>query len=81
MLKLPRVFIDIRGNLSMTITTQQLPDTGFIRLSAVLKFIPVSRSSWWNGIKTGRYPKPVKLGPRTTAWRVSDIRALIDNNK
>ncbi|WP_246499010.1 helix-turn-helix transcriptional regulator [Microvirga soli] len=39
--------------------------------------IPVSRSTWWAGIKDGRYPKPVKLGPRITAWRVEDIRALI----
>lgn len=39
--------------------------------------IPVSRSSWWSGIKLGRYPKSVKLGPRTTAWRVEDIRTLI----
>jgi hypothetical protein len=39
---------------------------------------PVGRSSWWAGIKSGRFPKPVKLGPRTTAWRVEDIRALIE---
>ncbi|MCX7179439.1 MAG: AlpA family phage regulatory protein, partial [Proteobacteria bacterium] len=26
---------------------------------------------------SGRYPKPVKLGQRTTCWRVEDIRALI----
>ncbi|MBM6580990.1 AlpA family phage regulatory protein [Microvirga sp. BT689] len=37
----------------------------------------MSRSTWWAGIKDGRYPKPVKLGPRITAWRVEDIRALI----
>jgi hypothetical protein len=30
------------------------------------------------GIKTGRFPKPVKLGPRTTAWKVEDIRTLIE---
>ncbi|HXD35423.1 MAG TPA: AlpA family phage regulatory protein, partial [Rhodanobacter sp.] len=34
--------------------------------------------TWWNGVRSGRFPKPVKLGPRTTAWRVEDIRALID---
>jgi len=39
--------------------------------------IPISRSSWWKGVKEGRYPKPVKLGPRTTAWRLSDIQPLI----
>ena len=40
--------------------------------------IPVSKSMWWAGVKSGRFPEPVKLGPRTTAWRVEDIRSLID---
>lgn len=39
--------------------------------------IPVKKSCWWDGVKSGRFPKPVKLGPRVTAWRVEDIRALI----
>jgi prophage regulatory protein len=66
----------------------QLPETGFLRLSQIIgnpkatppipPIIPVSKSSWWAGCKSGRYPKPVKLGNRTTAWRVSDILALIE---
>jgi len=55
-----------------------LPIVGYIRLPDVLKVFPVSKSSWWAGIKEGRYPQPVKLGPRTTAWRVEDIRELIN---
>lgn len=55
-----------------------LPDTGYVRLPTVLRLIPVARSTWWQGVKTGRYPQPVKLGPRITAWRVEDIRALIE---
>ena len=57
-----------------------LPATGFLRLRSVLAPlgpIPVSKSTWWAGVKSGRFPKPVKLGPRITAWRVDDIRALI----
>lgn len=54
-----------------------LPETGFVRLPDVLKVFPVSKSTWWAGVKDGRYPKPVKLGPKMTAWRVEDIRALI----
>ncbi|MEE9451867.1 MAG: AlpA family phage regulatory protein [Gammaproteobacteria bacterium] len=54
-----------------------LHESGFIRLSEVLQLIPIGKSSWWNGIKTGRYPKGVKLGARTTAWRVSDINQLL----
>ena len=58
-----------------------LPLTGFVRLSSILAPrgpIPVSKSTWWAGVKTGRFPKPVKLGPRITAWRVEDLRALIE---
>jgi len=55
-----------------------LPQDGFIRLNNVLKFIPVGKSTWWEGVKSGRFPKPVKLGQRTTAWCVEDIRGLIE---
>jgi prophage regulatory protein len=57
------------------------PKTGLLRLRALVgpgKPIPVSPSTWWEGVKTGRFPKPVKLGPKITAWRVEDIRALIE---
>lgn len=60
----------------MTHTTS-LPETGFMRLPAVLAVIPVSKSTWWAGVRSGRYPKAVKLGVKITAWRVEDIRALI----
>jgi prophage regulatory protein len=57
---------------------QNLPETGLLRVNQILRFIPISRSSWWDGVKTGRFPKPFKLGQRTTVWRVSDILALIN---
>lgn len=59
-------------------TASALPDTGFLRLPDVLRLYPVSRSTWWAGVKKGRYPQPCKLGERATAWRAEDIRALID---
>lgn len=55
-----------------------LPIVGYVRLYQILAVFPVSRSTFWAGVKSGRFPKPVKLGPRTTAWRVEDIRRLID---
>jgi predicted DNA-binding transcriptional regulator AlpA len=55
-----------------------LPDTGFVRLPEVLRLIPVSKSTWWAGVKSGRYPASVKLGQHITAWRVGDIRSLIE---
>jgi prophage regulatory protein len=56
-----------------------LPDTGYLRLSQIIpSIIPVSKSTWWAGCKEGRYPRSVKLSARCTAWRVEDIRALIE---
>ena len=65
-----------------------LPEAGYLRLSQIVgnkkadppipAIIPVSKSTWWAGIKTGRYPQPVKLSERCTAWRVEDIRSLIE---
>jgi prophage regulatory protein len=60
-------------------TLTSLPETGLIRLSTVLRFIPISKSTWWDGVKKGRFPQAVKLGPRTTCWKVEDIRKLIDS--
>ncbi|MDP6854133.1 MAG: AlpA family phage regulatory protein [Arenicellales bacterium] len=64
---------------------QTLPETGFLRISHILgnpktntpPIIPVSKSTWWAGVASGKFPKPVKLGPATTAWRAEDIQALI----
>jgi hypothetical protein len=59
---------------------QLLPNEGFVRLSGIIgpgRPVPVSKSTWWAGVKTGRFPAPVKLG-RITVWRVQDIRALIE---
>jgi predicted DNA-binding transcriptional regulator AlpA len=54
-----------------------LPETGFVRLPQVLRVIPLGKTSWWKGVKSGRFPKPVKLSARCTAWRAEEIRALI----
>jgi prophage regulatory protein len=67
----------------------QLPETGYLRLPQIIgdrradppipAIIPVSKSTWWQGVASGRYPKPVRtLGTRITAWKVEDIRALIE---
>lgn len=56
----------------------QLPATGFVRVADIIKVIPVGKSTWWAGVKEGRFPQPVKLSTRTTAWRVEDIRAWME---
>ena len=65
-----------------------LPETGYLRLRQIIgdpkadppvpPLIPVSRSTWWAGVASGRFPQPLKLSPGVTAWRVEDIRALIE---
>ena len=66
-----------------------LPSSGYVRLSQIVgnpkadppipAIIPVSKATWWNGVKSGRFPKPVKpFGPRITCWNVEDIRALLN---
>ena len=74
----------------------QLPSTGYVRIWQIIgdpgnpyakppkppipALIPVGKSTWWAGVKSGRYPQPVKtLGRRITCWRVEDIRALISS--
>lgn len=67
----------------------KLPETGFLRLSQIIgdpkaqppipAVIPVSKSTWWEGVRSHRYPQPVRtLGARITAWRVEDIRTLVE---
>jgi prophage regulatory protein len=67
----------------------QLPDTGFLRLPQIIgdpnadppipPIIPVGKTTWWQGVKDGRYPPKADIGGfRVAAWRVEDIRALAD---
>lgn len=66
---------------------QTIPETGYLRVRQIIgdrskgipAIIPVAASTWWAGVQVGRFPKPVKLGPKTTVWRAEDIRALIKN--
>jgi prophage regulatory protein len=65
----------------------QLPEVGYVRLPQIIgnpkknipPLIPVSASTWWSGVRSGRFPKPVKLGPRITAWQISSIKQLIES--
>ena len=54
-----------------------LPEVGFLRLSDVLKLIPIAKTAWYAGVREGRCPAPVKLTRRASGYRVGDIRALI----
>jgi predicted DNA-binding transcriptional regulator AlpA len=72
----------------VTAQSSMLPLAGYLRLSQIIgrpkanppvpAIIPVSASTWWAGVKSGKFPAPVKLSVNVTAWKVSDIRALMD---
>jgi len=65
----------------------KLPETGFLRLYQIVgdikrgipALLPISKSAWWAGVASGQFPKPIKLSPGITVWRVEDIRDLIKN--
>lgn len=69
-----------------TTTIPTIPTTGYLRLEVIIgnkkkcivPLFPVARTTWLDGVKSGRYPKPVKLSARCVAWRVEDILALIE---
>ena len=46
------------------------------RIKQVLEILPIGRSTWWEGVRSGVYPEPIKLGPRTTCWRSSEVHAV-----
>jgi predicted DNA-binding transcriptional regulator AlpA len=78
---MPRISDSNLKRFSPNQPAPELPNSGFVRLPTVLSVFPVSRASWWNGIKAGKFPKGVSLGPRTTAWKVQDIKDLIAATK
>lgn len=66
-------------------TTPGLPSTGFLRLRQIAgkenSLFPICERTWWRWIEEGRAPRPVKIGPNSTAWAVEDIRDLIEKLK
>lgn len=88
--------IALIGKLSITPGSKSAPlatgsPTGLLRLPQILgdpkadppiaPIVPVCRSAWWAGVKSGRYPKPIKLSPRVTAWYATDIAALVSKSE
>ncbi|MCE3237653.1 MAG: putative transcriptional regulator [Gammaproteobacteria bacterium] len=55
-----------------------LPDPAYLRLPQILQLIPVKKSTWWAGVKSGRFPTGSKIGQNTTVWRVGAIRKLLN---
>lgn len=74
---------------SMPTAAPSLPTTRFVRIAQIVgdknanppipPIVPVCRSTWWDGVKSGRFPRPIKLSPRVTVWKLDEVLALIDN--
>jgi predicted DNA-binding transcriptional regulator AlpA len=71
-------------------TSHKLPEIGYLRLKQIIgdkkarpqipAIVPVGKTNWWQGVKSGLYPKSLKLGPRITVWRVEDIMRLVSRD-
>jgi predicted DNA-binding transcriptional regulator AlpA len=71
----------VKGQIMSTTLSHNtiLPETGFLRQSHVLTFVPISKSTLWRRVLAGTFPAPVKLSSRITAWRVEDVRRWIED--
>jgi Predicted transcriptional regulator len=71
----------------MSVTSNTMLAIGYLRIWQIVgdkkrgiePILPIGRSTFLAGVKSGKYPQPVKLGERTTAWKKSDILALLDS--
>lgn len=50
-----------------------------LRLPEVIKTTGLGRSTIFRDINLGNFPKPIKLGKKSTGWLSSDISAWIDS--
>lgn len=69
--------VDLQQLASAVDRSSVTTNIALYRLPQVLARIPVSRSAWFAGIRSGRYPHGYSLGPRTTVWRSDDIDSII----
>ena len=58
-----------------------LPRVGYARAPQVLRVVPVGRSTLWNMAKEGKFPRPVKLSPRVTAWKCEDVWQWLESRE
>jgi len=66
--------------MSQTAAAGPLPATGYLRQKQIVPgLVPISPATLWRRVKSGEFPKPVKLSERVTAWRVEDVRAWMDS--
>lgn len=85
--------MDPAGASNNSFAAARLPTIGYVRLRQIIgdpgakppipPVIPVCKTTWWAGVKSGRFPKPYKpFGTlRVTCWRAEDIQALLQTEE
>jgi prophage regulatory protein len=63
----------------MQIPFSEMPDEAFVRLSQVKAIVGLSRSTIYENVEAGRFPKQHKLTRHAAGWRLGDIRAWLRN--
>lgn len=56
-----------------------LPDAAHVRVETVASLYSAAPASIWRWSRTGRIPRPRKLGPQVTAWNVGELRRALAN--
>jgi prophage regulatory protein len=62
-----------------TATPATLPATGYSRLSQILPFLPIAKSTVQKWVNEGRFPKPIKLSSTVTCWKNEDVHAWLNS--
>lgn len=59
----------------------ELPAYSLVRLKDLQRFkvIPFSAPTLWRMVAAGAFPRPIKVAPQITAWRVSEVREWLDD--
>ena len=68
----------LEETMSSLPSTPTLPITGFLRLAQILKYYPIGKTKWFEGVRAGVHPSPIRLG-RCAVYRASDIAALFEH--
>lgn len=60
------------------INFNSLPPSALIRQRDLLPVLPFSAATLWRRVKSGEFPKPIKVDDSITAWRWADVRGWLD---
>lgn len=67
----------MKADVVPTPHTALLPEPGFSRMPQLKSMFGMSKTTIYRQIQEGRFPSPVKLGERASAWRNSDLNQFI----